>query len=215
MKKLFLVILGLIIITPLFAAISPLDRKIQKAQIEYNQKQMKCPDDKPLFVNGACMACNEYKNWNDVAGILGCEKCKNSNSCFGNHCCLNCPSDRPVLLSNGSCVPCNYKSTNGPRYDVIKGQEKCYIKCPKEKPLLMTNGKCASCNVKDYNVSGCEKCPNRQMRHNVCYFTCPDNKPVLLRTGTCKTCNQILREYKNLPNYNVLSGWEKCPFKIK
>lgn len=100
MKKFFLIILGLIITTPAFTAISPLDRKIQKDQKEYNPKQIKCPENKPLFVNGACMACNEYKNWNEVAGILGCEKCENSNSCFGNHCCLNCPKESPVLLSN-------------------------------------------------------------------------------------------------------------------
>jgi hypothetical protein len=79
----------------------------------------------------------------------------------------------------------------------------------------MANGKCASCDVKNYRVLGCEKCPNRQMINNLCYFVCPDSKPVLLRTGECKTCNQILREYKNLPSYNILSGLEKCPFNKK
>lgn len=38
-------------------------------------KTKNCPDDKPLYVDGECMPCNEYKNWDNVKNVLGYEKC--------------------------------------------------------------------------------------------------------------------------------------------
>ena len=165
MKRIIFAILGFIITTQVMGAISPVDLKLQKAQKEYEQRQIKCTDDKPLYVNGSCIACDEYKNWTNVAGILGCEKCENSSG-VGSDCVINCPDDRPVLLSNGACVPCNYKQTEAPIFDVRKGQDKCK-ECPNDKPVLLREGSCMTCEqvLKKYKVlfrqdvlSGWEEC---------------------------------------------------------
>lgn len=152
MKKIIFILLGFIITTQAMGAISPVDQKLRKAQKEYEQRKIKCTDDRPLYVNGSCIACDEYKNWNDVTGILGCEKCKNSSN-LGWGCTINCPDDRPVLLSNGACVPCDYKQTKAPIFDIIQGRDKC-TKCSSDKPVMLRTGSCMSCEqvLKEYKV---------------------------------------------------------------
>lgn len=212
MKKFFLVLLGLCITTQVCgAAVSPLYKKSQKAKQEYEQSQIKCTDDKPLFVNGGCVACDEYDNWNDVVAIIGAEKCKNSFKCFGGYYCLNCPDDKPVLLSNGSCVPCGYKPISGPIYDVVRGCERCagyvklgtgcYKQCPDDKPVN-TGDKCESCDaeVVGYAID-CEKCSNRYIFRKMCYKKCPDYRPLLMADGKCASCDT--------DGYSI-SGCEKC-----
>ncbi|MBO4708102.1 MAG: hypothetical protein J5594_06090 [Elusimicrobiaceae bacterium] len=79
-----------------------------------------CPDDKPLYFEGKCIACNEYKNWDNVKNVLGCEKCSNKIM-EGNNCYLNnCPDDKPLIHYQGSCYPCSAKSIT-----IISGHDKC------------------------------------------------------------------------------------------
>ena len=84
-----------------------------------------CPDDKPLYFEGKCLACNEYKNWDNVKNISLCEKCPNKvkkdESCY-----LNCPDDKPLILDDGRCMPCDtYSFLASLGYTVISGYEKC------------------------------------------------------------------------------------------
>ena len=99
----------------------------------------KCPEDKPLYVDGECIACDEFNNWDKVSGVPGCEKCPNvvinsEDDKYGN-CRFKCPDDRPLLLDKfqkgGACVPCDY---NG------------------EHPFNLER------NIDD----GCERCPNKE-----------------------------------------------------
>ena len=175
MKKIIFILSALIIATQAMGEISPVDQKLRKAQKEYEQRKIKCTDDKPLYVDGSCIACDEYKNWNDVTGILGCEKCKNSSS-VGGHCTINCPEERPVLLSNGACVPCNYKQTKAPIFDVIQGRDKC-TKCPNDKPVMLRTGNWMACEqvLKEHKVlfrkdvlSGWDECSfDKKYKQNI------------------------------------------------
>ncbi len=99
---------------------------------EYTQSWIKpknCPDDKPLYVNGECMACNEYKNLKNIKNVFGCEKCPNK-IIKGNSCYLNCPDDKPLIIDGhkeGRCMPCDTPSNflTATSSTVISGYERC------------------------------------------------------------------------------------------
>jgi len=88
------------------------------------------------------------------------------------------------------------------------------IKCPEHKPLLTMLGTCTTCDTNEVGISGCDKCPNKQVIDDKCYQTCPAKTPLLTRGGLCETCKTNEDNYSSIFSRKILSGCDKCSNKI-
>ncbi len=102
---------------------------------------LRCPDDRPMLSsNGICYSCDD-KDYMMPYIIDGCEKCPNieNSRCTRQKITIKpidvkplnidtntkCGDDKPILTSDGQCLPCYYdKKLTGAAF-VVSGCERC------------------------------------------------------------------------------------------
>lgn len=208
MKKFFIVLFGLFVVTQASAMIQPTEEQVQQWRNDYVEHQSKCPENIPLYNNyGDCYSCDDIRSVRMAVGT-------------GDFCSKICSNRKMVAqqkpVGNGR-IYCVLSEAPGPDYVFDENTVGWITHNKMEKRSINEVVKNQAHNKMEEIINKVKK--NPALNRPYCYTcsearikpganSCPDDKPLYLVETGCMSCE----EYdKNWQNFSDIGGCEKCP----